>query len=223
VLQARLASKRLPRKALALVRGRTILDHCLARLKAADVGPVILATTDRDEDDELADRADRLGVPVFRGPADDVLERFARCATRHGFDHVIRATADNPGVDIGAAERVLALLQDNRADYAGEQRLPYGGAVEAVTTDALCRAAMLAGDPYDREHVTTYVKRRTDLFRVVMADAPIQLARPDVRLTVDTRDDLDRIRAVYSEAGMDLPTIGELIGAWDRARERSVA
>jgi spore coat polysaccharide biosynthesis protein SpsF (cytidylyltransferase family) len=56
-----------------------------------------------------------------------------------------------------------------------------------------------------------------------MADAPIQLARPDVRLTVDTRDDLDRIRAVYSEAGMDLPTIGELIGAWDRARERSVA
>ena len=223
VLQARLASRRLPRKTLAVVCGRTILEHCLARLKAADVGPVILATTDRDDDDELADRADRLGVPVFRGPADDVLERFARCATLHGFDHVIRATADNPGVDIRAAERVLALLQDNKADYAGERQLPYGGAVEAVTTDALCRAAVLAGDPYDREHVTTYVRRRTDLFRVVMADAPSQIARPDVRLTVDTCDDLDRIRTIYLGTGLDMPTIGELIGAWDRARERSVA
>lgn len=223
VLQARLASRRLPRKALAVVAGRTILEHCLTRLKAADVGPVILATTDGGEDDELAGAADRLGVPVFRGPAADVLERFARCATRHGLDHVIRATADNPGVDIGAAERVLALLQDNRADYAGEERLPYGGAVEAVTTEALCRAAELAGEPYDREHVTTYVKRRTDLFRVVTAAAPHAIARPDVRLTVDTRHDLERIRALYLEAGAEVPTIAELIAAWDRSRERFVA
>ena len=35
-----------------MVAGRTILEHCLTRLKAADVGPVILATTDSEEDDE---------------------------------------------------------------------------------------------------------------------------------------------------------------------------
>jgi spore coat polysaccharide biosynthesis protein SpsF len=223
VLQARLASCRLPRKALAIVRGRTILEHCLVRLRAADVGPVILATTDRGEDDELADRADRLDVPVFRGSAEDVLDRFARCASVHGLDHVIRATADNPCVDIAAAERVLALLQDNRADYAGEQRLPYGGGVEAVTADALYRAAARAADPYDREHVTTFVKRRIDLFRVVMADAPAAIARPDVRLTVDTREDLEGVRALYLETRSEMPSIGDFVQAWDRARERSVA
>ena len=216
VLQARLASSRLPGKALAAVGERPILEQCLRRLMASRVAPVILATTHRVEDDALVEVARTLGAAVTRGSDADVLGRVARCAIEHELDDVVRATADNPGVDVHAPARVLAALREHAADYAFEEGLPYGAAVEGVTRDALLRAAVLATDRDDREHVTPFVRRRADLFRVVRIAAPVSIARPDVRLTVDTEEDLERMRALYRLASPDMPSVRELILAWDR-------
>jgi spore coat polysaccharide biosynthesis protein SpsF len=107
ILQARLGSSRLPRKALAAIAGQTILEHCLRRLMFAGVAPVVLATTDRPEDQALAAVAQDLGAFVFRGDADDVLGRFVAAAEAFDFDHIVRATGDNPGVDIQAPGRFV--------------------------------------------------------------------------------------------------------------------
>lgn len=223
ILQARMASQRLPGKALAQIGRRPIVEHCLRRLVSAGIGEVVLATTDRPDDDVLAEAARRMGVACFRGGADDVLDRLARCASSRGLHDVIRATADNPGVDVLAPRRVLDALRRTAADYVCEEGLPYGAAVEGVTCEALLRAATLARDPSDREHVTTFVRRRTDLFNVVRIPPPAPLARPDVRLTVDTREDLLRMRDLFRLASADLPPLGDLIEAWDRTAARSVA
>jgi len=79
-------------------------------------------------------------------------------------DYIIRATADNPAVDVDAPGRVLAALVEGAADYAIESGLPYGSAVEAITVDALTKADAMAVDASDREHVTPLV-RRTGFFR----------------------------------------------------------
>ena len=171
ILQARLGSSRLPGKALATIAGQTILDHCLRRLMFAGVAPVVLATTDRPEDQALVDVAERLGASVFRGDASDVLGRFVAAADAFGFDSIVRATGDNPGTDIQAPGRLLAALRTAEADYVYEQGLPYGAAVEAVTREALVRAAREATQPDDREHVTTYVRRNSQLFCVVQLAA----------------------------------------------------
>ena len=223
VLQARLASRRLPGKALADVAGRSVLEHCLRRLCAAAVGPVILATTTRPEDDSLASLASGLGAGVFRGSAEDVLGRFSRCARERGLGQIIRATADNPGVDQEAPGRVLAALRATNADYVREDGLPHGAGVEGVSREALLRAALLATDAYDREHVTTFMRRRTDLFDCVTLAAPAALSRPDVRVTVDTADDLESIRGLYRAVAAQMPSLEELIAAWDRVSCRSVA
>ena len=80
ILQARLASTRLPGKALAVLGGRTLLEHCIRRLIDSGVDRIVLATTDRPEDDPLAEIARRCGVGTFRGASDDVLGRFAAAA-----------------------------------------------------------------------------------------------------------------------------------------------
>src|SRR5688572_23085145 len=156
ILQARYASSRLRGKAIAKVGGRTILEHCLRRLTRTSAARVVLATTTEAEDDVLEAVARRMNIPVYRGDRDDVLRRFAEAAHAFDLDPVLRATADNPAVDIDSSGRVIAALRETRADYIREEGLPLGASVEGMTAEALYRAARLAIDPYDREHVTPF-------------------------------------------------------------------
>jgi spore coat polysaccharide biosynthesis protein SpsF len=204
ILQARMGSRRLPAKSLADLSGRSLLGHCLWRLAASGL-PVVLATTDRAEDDALVLEAERAGAQVVRGSADDVLARYVGAAEVCGATAVIRATADNPAVDLDAPNRVLAVLRRTGADHVIDCGLPIGGTVEGVTTDALRRAARLAVDPYDREHVTPFL-RRDPRFTVIRSIGPALVRRPGLRLTVDTADDLDFMRAVLEPfAGRSTP------------------
>jgi spore coat polysaccharide biosynthesis protein SpsF len=190
LLQARMASTRLPGKALAPIGARTLIGHCLARLRIAAAAPVILATTTNPEDDLLVATAATYGVPSFRGSSDDVLGRFVLAAQSIGARFVVRATGDNPAVDIGGPARVLAALRSTRADHVIEDGMPYGGAVEGVTLAALARASELATSAADREHVTPWIRRDRTRFTAVKIPAPKALRRPDVCVTVDTTHDL---------------------------------
>jgi spore coat polysaccharide biosynthesis protein SpsF len=223
ILQARLGSSRLPRKALATIGSQTILEHCLRRLMFAGVARVVLATTDRPEDVALVDVAAHVGAAVYRGDATDVLARFVAAADAFGFESIVRATGDNPGTDIQAPGRLLAALRAAEADYVHEQGLPYGAAVEAVTRDALVRAAREATQADDREHVTSYVRRNSHLFCVLQLPAPAPLRRPEVRLTVDTAEDLAHVRAIFERAGGDMPSLRQLIEAAGRPVRTEVA
>ena len=201
VLQARLGSSRLPGKALRRLAGATLLARCLERLLAGGAAPLVLATTERAEDDALQEEATLLGVPCLRGPDADVLGRFAQVVEILQPAYVIRATADNPAVDIDAPGRVLEHLRRGGVDYIVERGLPIGGAVEGMRAESLLRAAREATDPSDREHVTTYLKRPEQRFRVFMPPAPVAVTAPHLRLTVDTPADLAFMDQVLLQAG----------------------
>src|SRR5687768_181199 len=156
VLQARMGSRRLPGKVLAPIAGRTLLAHCVERLQCCGL-PVVLATTTRPEDDDVAAAGEQLGAAVVRGPEEDVLGRFLLAASRLSLTEIVRATADNPAVDMDAPRRMLSLLRRTGADHVTEHGLPYGTAVEAVSVPALVRAAGLVTIERDREHVTRFL------------------------------------------------------------------
>src|SRR3954467_9339551 len=105
VLQARMGSPTLPGKVLESIAGQSMFAHCVHRLRATSGLPVILATTTLREDDVLVTAAEQLGVPVSRGPDEDVLARYVLAAATFALVEVIRATADNPAVDMDAPRR----------------------------------------------------------------------------------------------------------------------
>jgi len=214
VLQARMGSMRLPGKTLAPIDGRTILAHCLERLRHRSGLRVIVATTTSVDDDVLAGEARRLDAPVVRGPVDDVLARFVLVAETFQLTTLVRATADNPAVDMDAPRRTLELLERTGAAHVVEHGLPYGTAVEAVSCAALREANADATDAYDREHVTPFLKRNRR-FLALDALAPAAVRCPELRLTVDTPEDLEFVRRVYAVASaMPGPApLSELIAA----------
>jgi spore coat polysaccharide biosynthesis protein SpsF len=164
-----------------------------------------VATTLRREDDALVALGQRLGIHVLRGPTDDVLSRFAEIvAARPDVDMVVRATADNPFVDIGSASRLLTAMGPT-ADYAVEEGLPIGGTVEVMRAEALLRAHREATSDYDREHVTPWLKR-ADAGGALRLQAPLPCRAPSLRLTVDTLADLVTARHLadaLTRAGWD--------------------
>jgi spore coat polysaccharide biosynthesis protein SpsF len=201
ILQARTGSQRLPGKVLASLGGATLLAHCISRLQASGVGPVIVATTTLRADDTVFAEARRMGVTVFRGSCDDVLGRFVGAADSVGAEFVIRATADNPAVDPDSAVRLIEHLRASFADHAVEEGLPCGCTVEVVRTHALREAMTRAVDQSDREHVTTYLRRAGSGFKCAITQAPASVRRPDLRFTVDTPADLAYMRRVLEQAG----------------------
>jgi spore coat polysaccharide biosynthesis protein SpsF len=223
VLQARLGSTRLPGKVLERIGLRSLLEHCIDRLRESRL-PVIVATTTRTEDDLVESTARAAGAEAFRGDERDVLHRYLATAAAFGLTEIVRATADNPFVDTESPARVLGFRQRVGADHAMECGLPVGAAVEAVTVDALTRAAALITDPYDREHVTSFV-RRDPRFSALRAVAPGQLRRPGLRLTVDTREDLDFAREIHDRMGETgtRPTLANIIQTADVLLVRAVA
>jgi spore coat polysaccharide biosynthesis protein SpsF len=220
VLQARMGSTRLPGKVMAMLSGASVLAHCIARLRFSSAMPVIVATTTNAADDVVEEEAMRLGARVLRGPADDVLARYALAVTTFDLAQVVRATADNPAVDMDAPRRSLALLQRTGADYVVEHGLPHGAAVEAVSASAILLAADQASNADDREHVTPFIKRD---HRCVAIDAiaPGGLRRSDLRFTVDTPEDLEFLRKVFGWLPLNPAgpaSLAVLIEAADRVR-----
>lgn len=221
VLQARMGSVRLPGKSLAPIGQRTILGHCIERLRLRSGLPVIVATSTLEEDDLIATEAARHGASIVRGSATDVLSRFVLAADQFGLQAIIRATADNPAVDMDAPRRTLELLERTGAGHVVEHGLPYGCAVEAVSVAALRHADATATLDFDREHVTPFMKRdRT--YMALDALAPTEVRRSDMRLTVDTHEDLDYVRCVYECADLTSgpPPLAELIAAADRLADQ---
>lgn len=200
VVQARLSSSRLPRKVLATVAGRPLLDHVIRRSAAATtVDRVVVAAADEPGVEELAAVARSCGAGLFVGSADDVLARFVGAAHASDADVVVRITADDPFKDPAVVDLVTAcLLDDPDADYASNTlhpTYPEGLDVEAVRVGALEAAARRARLPSEREHVTSYLWTRPDRFHLRSVEAPVD--HSGLRLTVDYPDDLAFARAVY--------------------------
>ncbi|MBW8859527.1 MAG: glycosyltransferase family protein [Caulobacter sp.] len=202
VLQARMSSRRLPGKVLADLAGAPMVLRQIERLnRARRLGTIVVATSDQASDDVLAACLDKAGVAVFRGSLDDVLARFIGAIDAFGATGtVVRLTADCPLADPAVIDETLALHTASGADYTSNtparRSFPKGLDVEVFEATALRAAADETTDPYDREHVTPFLYRRPERFRIAGLEQAAD--EGEVRWTVDRHDDLDFVRAVYA-------------------------
>lgn len=212
VVQARTGSSRLPGKVLADLAGEPLLIRLLERLRRASrVDEVVVATTDRPQDDAVAALARRADVACHRGSETDVLARMCGAARAHRADAVVRITGDCPLVDPAVVDQVVDGLSRD-VDYASNllrRTFPRGLDAEALHMDVLERVARLGRSPEAREHVTWFAYReRPDLFVLRSIEHPDD-GYAKLQWSVDTAEDLERVRDLYARHGL-----GERDVAW---------
>jgi spore coat polysaccharide biosynthesis protein SpsF len=197
-----MGSTRLPGKVLKPIAGKPLLDHVLGRLSGlAWPVEVVVATSDKSQDDVIAQHCLTDGVAMFRGSETDVLDRYYQCAKEYGFEHVVRLTADNPFTDIDELQRLIAQHITQLNDYTHSfETMPLGVGAEIFSFAALERSMLEGHKPNHREHVNEYIQEHPELFKIGVLEVPAAKRCPALRLTVDTEDDYQRACAIAGHA-----------------------
>jgi spore coat polysaccharide biosynthesis protein SpsF len=214
VLAARMGSSRLPRKAMLPLLGRPMVGLLMERLagsREADV--LILATTQLPADDALVDLATAHGFEVFRGSEEDVVDRFVHAASAHDLDYVVRVTGDCPLMDAATLDYCVAacraLVPFDLASTKGH--FPVGIDCEVYQTATM---AALHGSgkltPEDREHLTLYLYKNSNAYRVLPLYPPKALERVAERFTVDTPADYGNLLQLLSTCDDPLVPLQQL-------------
>jgi len=206
VVQARMTSTRLPGKVLAELAGVPALHLQLGRLaECRELAGVVVATSTDPSDDAVVAAAAAVSIRVVRGPLDDVLGRYAIAARELGAKGLVRLTADCPVIAPEVVDEVVRRWREGDERYVANviepRTYPVGMDTEVMDADALLAADAEATEAYDREHVTPWVRANPERF----PQAAVRLDPPaaDVRLTLDTPEDLEALRRVVELAGRD--------------------
>jgi spore coat polysaccharide biosynthesis protein SpsF len=196
IVQARMGSQRLPGKSLMPVWGSMSLIEMVLRrtIQIRGVDGVILATSREKTCDPLITVARHIGVSIIRGDEEDVLSRFAFAINQFGIKTVIRICADNPLIDPLETEKLIAFYNDGDLEYASnntpESGLPDGLGCEIVSAGLITQAALSNPTADEREHVTLYVRNRSDQYKCDQLIVEDELHCPGVKLDIDTEEDL---------------------------------
>lgn len=207
IVQARMGSSRLPGKIMLDLAGKPMIQRCLERLsRASSLDRVVVATTTLVPDDEVANFCAKLGYSCHRGSENDLLDRYYHAAKAEKARRIVRITSDCPLVDPDLVDTVVACLdQDPALDYCSnrldEHTWPVGLDTEAFTIEALAKAWREDQDLAWREHVTPYIYFNPNLFKIRILEHRKNLGH--LRWTVDTLEDLELMRRIYSLMGSD--------------------
>ena len=211
IVQCRLSSHRLARKALLPLGGMTVLDWTLRAMRRVPADGYYVAT-DEASATELRPIVEQNSFSLFVGPLEDVLERFCLLIEETNADAVIRATADNPFLFYEAAEALSVEYarrkETGTCDYITWTGLPHGSGVELFDAHSLLQARALTSLPYDHEHVGPALYNHSERFTSIMLPAPREWCFPNLRTTIDTAADYRRAQAVVREVERALSVEG---------------
>ncbi len=201
IIQARCGSTRFPNKIFADIDGKPLLWHVVNRLKyAKKINEIIVATTVNPSDDSIIEWCDSENVKCFRGSEEDVLNRYYNASITYPSDIVVRITADDPFKEPEVIDEVITRLQSEKLDLVTNNfppSFPEGLDCEAFTFDVLKTTEENAEDPFEREHVTQYIYRRPDEFKIGNVESGRKLS--SYRWTIDNKEDYEMVKMIYSK------------------------
>lgn len=221
-IEARMGSTRLPGKMLTeVVPGVTLLDAVFRRAREAEcLESLAVITSTNANDDVIAAHCEAKGYPVFRGSEDDVLNRVTSACRHFGLSDHVRLTGDNPLIDGHLIDAVAKYYREGGFDlvttthmchtenWSAERTFPRGVSIMVSRVACLEESERLSADPLDHENVGFFIYSHPDRYRLGAFLAENDFARwrhPELRMTVDTPQDLELIRQIFGRLGKGGP------------------
>jgi len=231
VVQVRMGSTRFPGKVLKKIHGKTILEIIVERLsKCGNIDKIVIASSNLNTDKPIWELCESLGYDLYKGDELDVLDRVYRAALTYRATMVLRITGDCPLVDSDLISALYEFFISKNLDHAGlltgagavhttENRFPDGLDSEWMKFSALQEAADFSTSLIDREHVTSFLWRNKNKFN--SAGLASQEDYSDIRVTVDTPEDLEMIETYCNEFSIPGAQVSfREIAKWIRSQKK---
>jgi spore coat polysaccharide biosynthesis protein SpsF len=214
IVQARMGSVRLIGKTLMHINGKTVLERVVERLRMSELlDDIIVSTTVLPLDNPIESLCNDIGCICYRGNPIDVLDRYYKTAVSYNVNLIVRITGDCPCIDPNKVDMTIAyaLKQPYIGYYTfGDVRkglvpdYPDGFDVEVFNSFTLRQAQTHASLSNEREHVGQWMLKNTTYGFMKFND------KLPVKLSIDTKEDLDRVRDIYNHLG-DKFTLNDVI------------
>lgn len=186
-----MGATRLPGKPLMRVLGKPLLSYLIERLQRSEKADLVaVLTTLNPQDQKIIQTVHSESIPFFCGSEENVLDRYYQAAVGFQASVIVRITADCPLADPGLIDEMIATFHASDFDYytnALQRSYPRGLDIEIFTFKALEKAWQQAKELFEKEHVTPYIYRHPDQFKLGH-----KVFREDLsawRWTVDTKED----------------------------------
>ena len=205
IIQARSNSKRFPNKILKKINKKEILTIMLKRLKKKFRDKIIVAIGNKNCK-KIVDICKKQKIKFFIGSDNNVLERHYKCAQKNKIKTIVRIPSDCPLVDPYIIKKGLKKFFSNNIDYVSNIIPPSyidGNDVEIFSIGCLAKIFNNVESIFDKEHVTSYLKRNKKIFKIMNFKTSEDLSLK-YRLTLDYEEDLIVIKKILSNKNIFL-------------------
>ncbi|MDB4208820.1 hypothetical protein N9770_05480 [Amylibacter sp.] len=208
----RMKSTRLKRKALLELNGIPIIEVLFDYLSAIiPKHKIVICTSDSKNDDDLAKFCIEKSMQVFRGSAEDVMDRFLKAERNYPAEHIVRVTGDNPLTDPNLILKMLDFHIIGKYDYTFTNSFPAGARSEIIKTETLRKIHKNLYAPENSEYMT-YMLNRPDRIKVgCYTDTNYINTYPHVSVTLDNSKDYEQLINIFDSFGDSLPTPEKLL------------
>ncbi len=187
------------------------IDRRLRRAQCFHDGRVLYLTTTDSTDDELVRFFETRGWEYLRGDVDDVFSRFRKACSERGPESFFRVCADNPFLDPTLMDQLAKAYWSAPADYTSFAdprgtpviRTHYGVFAELIRAQTFMDLDPESIDPATRQHVTPVFYENPERFKLLLIPMPEHLVNERMRLTVDTEGDLEIVKEIIAQVGLD--------------------
>ena len=192
-ISARMTSSRLPGKVLKDLQGKSVFYHHVERIRQCPmVDNIYLATSKNPLNKPLIEEAEICGIPYYAGAEEDILERYITIAKREKADIVVRIGGDQPLLSYEIACCLINDYSDEDLLYVATP-LSRGVGVELFSLGAMEKIR----SAYRGPAVSKYMFEYPHLFKIRGLEVDDEFSRPEFRLTLDTDNDYELLKAIY--------------------------
>lgn len=212
IIQARMASTRLPGKVLLPLAGKPCLWWMIKRTSLAKlVDEIVVATTDDNSNDPIEDfynyankEFNNLSLFRYSGNENDVIGRVLKCAQQRRGDIICDISSDCPLVDPRHIDKLILILFKQKYDYISNDIInrswPDGSDLQIYTTKSLEKCIKLF-NPI--KHCGWNIAQHPEEFEIYHWKAPKEMHFPHWGLTLDEISDYELLSIIFSKFGKD--------------------
>lgn len=199
LVQARMSSQRCPQKILADLNGTPLIERLIESLQHNHLQlPVIICTSTEKSDDPVENLCLDRNFNFFRGPLNDVTQRFIQAAEHFDLQHLIRISGDSPWFNVGLVDKVVETYQNSGAQICCNihpRTFPKGQSLEMFSLELLKRFYPEMSES-DREHVTPIFYRNANQLQI--ENITFHTPSNHLDLSIDTPEQLQLCQRVFT-------------------------